>query len=1033
LICSLLLGLSALAACQAAETPFWQVQPAAAVTWQSVVPTAVAGASLRLLALKLPAQQTVTVGRLLPKGTKLPPGANLLYLLLPTGEKPPTGTVACTLGATKTPSSALQPGLWQACNGFTPKTATALDQDTLLNLQITCSEAATLCLAWPEPLQPLTVASQLSPLGNYLLTSNHHDLALATWQQYEKIYTGTPEAARGLLYQGDALRGLGKLTEAAAKYRLALQTIAPAANATPTADPTPGDYGTNRLASDLATLVRSRLVAVASGNTLAALEEQAACWPPNPESKAAALQLAQARLAKNAADPLALGDLLLVFDQSGEHTTPGVTKLADNQALLNRISTVTAAQVLEQALTALAQLDDPQTRVAWQPDALKAAVQAWQEAEQANLRGDGERAARQLLALAKQQCDRLLGDVATLAAGQVLTAAGLTEGPDNAAECFSRLAGRAGAVGEAATLGLAEVAFSQGDYLTAGQSYSRLSAQATAPRQRDWATYRLAECLEFQGKWAAARRQYQTATGAKYFELASEATQALRRLTQLSTHPPLKQAAVRFLGEDRVTGGDWYTYYGSEAFILCAQQAPQDIAGGLRGDWSVTPRTGSPKEEVRRWVTAYADTDPAMLYNPLSRVRRAANWDDRGEAYRLGTGPDLWLDVTVPAGSHRLSLYFVNDRNYYEARRTYTVSVFDEQDRYLTGSEVRGFVNGVYQQFAVTGPAKLKVLISRNLSMNVLLAGVFLDTAGAPEIKVQLSGRLHSLAQAWQTQRRRNQSPLAERAALRTLASGVKAQGTAGEAAAFLDAVFATDLQAHRYGPAAWAAQARVRLPEADREKRLRPYVQAFIKLAQTAPVSRPHETKSSVAWPLVESLFRDYLAAGAEGLEGQRLAQFYRGAARYFGQSLPGLTRIAYAELVALGPELLTAEDQYQMTATAPDRTQDIARLEQVLAAKTDLPNRAGLQLQLLGRYLTAERTTQAEALVAQMRQAAPQAPQTVNALYNLGVYHYNAKRVAQARVCFAAVTQQYQDTPWAKYASRYLQRLTAPAPVAK
>lgn len=144
------------------------------------------------------------------------------------------------------------------------------------------------------------------------------------------------------------------------------------------------------------------------------------------------------------------------------------------------------------------------------------------------------------------------------------------------------------------------------------------------------------------------------------------------------------------------------------------------------------PSVGNPQEIVRHWVTSRSDDHRSLLWNPLSKVRRAANWDDRGEAYPVGTGPDLLLEVPVPEGEHVVSLYFVNDRSYYEPGRVYTISVCDEQERYLTGAEVRYFVRGVYYKLAATGPRDLKFRLWRNLAYNLIFAGIFLDRPGEP-------------------------------------------------------------------------------------------------------------------------------------------------------------------------------------------------------------------------------------------------------------------------------------------------------------
>ncbi|MFA7155437.1 MAG: hypothetical protein WC112_06885, partial [Proteiniphilum sp.] len=103
------------------------------------------------------------------------------------------------------------------------------------------------------------------------------------------------------------------------------------------------------------------------------------------------------------------------------------------------------------------------------------------------------------------------------------------------------------------------------------------------------------------------------------------------------------------------------------------------------------------------------------------------NRDDYGEQYPLGNGPDLLMSCEIPAGRHVLTLYFANDYNYYESQRAYTVSVTDADRRLLCLAPVRDFGGGLYKRFAVQGPARLEFRIWRNMSINVILSGVFLD------------------------------------------------------------------------------------------------------------------------------------------------------------------------------------------------------------------------------------------------------------------------------------------------------------------
>jgi len=425
------------------------------------------------------------------------------------------------------------------------------------------------------------------------------------------------------------------------------------------------------------------------------------------------------------------------------------------------------------------------------PTATLDLVARWRRAEADAIFADDRRSARYFLSITRDYPDHFIGQLALLAAAHWQHRVGLDDGPGGAQALFTLLAGcgrgdtpaHASWLQHPAQLGLADLAFSHGRYAEARRRYAALreacrqdagAPTATAGAQEAgapaaWCGFRIAQCDEFTGRLAEAVTGYEACAKGENKDLAAEAGYAIKRVGRLTEGPhgrriasgpltassppaplpPLaarapregSTAVVRYLGEDRATQGDWYRRYGREAFILCAQQSPQDVAGSCGfgtnppTPWKVTPSVGNPREVVRHWVTSRSDDHRSLLWNPLSQVRRAANWDDRGEAYAVGTGPDLLLDVPVPAGEHVCSLYFVNDRSYYERGRVYTISVWDEQGTYLTGAEVRHFVRGVYYRFGVSGtatPTHLKFRLWRNLAYNLILAGLFLDRPGEP-------------------------------------------------------------------------------------------------------------------------------------------------------------------------------------------------------------------------------------------------------------------------------------------------------------
>ncbi|MEI6499444.1 MAG: hypothetical protein WCP21_00295 [Armatimonadota bacterium] len=239
---------------------------------------------------------------------------------------------------------------------------------------------------------------------------------------------------------------------------------------------------------------------------------------------------------------------------------------------------------------------------------------------------------------------------------------------------------------------------------------------------------RLAEGAEQRGRLAEAEQYYRLAmmrTPSLWQRRTSD--YALQRLAQLKALPSGWGRVVSMLPDDRTTRGNWPLGYGRESYILCAQNTVLDRVGGALPALTYRFSTTNPQEPSRLWVSQKSEADPAALWDPFNRVNRSANRDDCGEQVELGKGPDLLLNIDVPPGPHLLSLYFVNDHNYYEPRREYAISVTDQHDVLQTVTHVRDFGAGVYKRFAVSGPQSLRIHIWRNLSLNVLLSGVFLD------------------------------------------------------------------------------------------------------------------------------------------------------------------------------------------------------------------------------------------------------------------------------------------------------------------
>jgi tetratricopeptide (TPR) repeat protein len=312
----------------------------------------------------------------------------------------------------------------------------------------------------------------------------------------------------------------------------------------------------------------------------------------------------------------------------------------------------------------------------------------------------------------------------------------------------------------AITYGRALSFFRKGQYEDAAKELKRLAAPATSMTPPDvraatqsclpQAAYRIAQCLEFQGDFDGARQQYAAVASdpAAPGDLRRRATFAPRRLKSYETDvPPLveRQQKAVYIGENRSDMGEWkYNHPGAEGFILCAMEGAFDVVGGSdikkprahAGLQSLpleyTLSTRDPAERGRRWASRLTDTSPTALWNPVLHSHTSSNWDDFGEQRPLGEGPDLVLDLTIPPGTHRLSLALINDHSYYEPSRSYTLYLADSNGRFLAGCDVEDHLCGVYKHFAVFGPQRIKVHISRDLSLNAILSGIFLDPLPSP-------------------------------------------------------------------------------------------------------------------------------------------------------------------------------------------------------------------------------------------------------------------------------------------------------------
>ena len=229
---------------------------------------------------------------------------------------------------------------------------------------------------------------------------------------------------------------------------------------------------------------------------------------------------------------------------------------------------------------------------------------------------------------------------------------------------------------------------------------------------------------------------------------APPGTDDLQQLAQRLAvcHRELWPGEAVYLGEDWETQGDWVGRLGRQYALLCAMQSPLNHTLSFGRDYHVKGGLGphiSKGDSLRHWVHRLTTDDRRTLYSPVVGHRRQASWDDHGETYfNTWEGPDLWIEVTIPAGVHRLSLYFFNkdghehvnrNRDYLVELRRYLADLSDSAAQpVLAHCRVRDFRGGVYPQFLLRGPARYHVRIARGQSVNTILSGIFLDRlAGA--------------------------------------------------------------------------------------------------------------------------------------------------------------------------------------------------------------------------------------------------------------------------------------------------------------
>lgn len=200
--------------------------------------------------------------------------------------------------------------------------------------------------------------------------------------------------------------------------------------------------------------------------------------------------------------------------------------------------------------------------------------------------------------------------------------------------------------------------------------------------------------------------------------------------------------SAAYLGEDWQTQGDWVGRYGRQYALLCAMQSPWgDHLPIGSPHYSVRASVGphhTKLDSLRSYIQWVRTDNPKSIYNPEIGYRRQAEHDDHGEDYDATfDGPDVWYTLTLPSGSHRVSLYFMNKdghdvenryRDYLVQVKPYRISIGEAETLpALVNARVRDFWGGVYKQFLLPGPNKYYIKVGKNNSHNTVVSAVVID------------------------------------------------------------------------------------------------------------------------------------------------------------------------------------------------------------------------------------------------------------------------------------------------------------------
>ena len=184
--------------------------------------------------------------------------------------------------------------------------------------------------------------------------------------------------------------------------------------------------------------------------------------------------------------------------------------------------------------------------------------------------------------------------------------------------------------------------------------------------------------------------------------------------TATATTPPTASAA--FVKTDTSTQGNWKGVYGGDGFDLSQDPSANNPTVPAYATLSLSDVSNSV------WAASTTDVRALLKSAPGTTDRLAASWYSEGS---------FDIDIVLGDGqTHQVALYGLDWDNY--GPRIQTVQVLDAgTGDVLDTQTLADFVNGKYLVWSLRGHVRLHLVNAGGPTSNVVLSGLFFDTAVA--------------------------------------------------------------------------------------------------------------------------------------------------------------------------------------------------------------------------------------------------------------------------------------------------------------